>query len=420
MADFAREPFFSFVLSLAFPPFFVGVLAPDPVRGTAWWGYSLSATSIALILLAPLAGALADATGTRRPWLVGTLVLALAALTSLWFATAEQGHVLWTLMSVALAQLAIELSRIYTDSLLPSVARPGEMGRLSGVGVGLGFAASILFLGLGSSASFIGVNDDTAARALSAGSGAWLALFMLPCLLFCRQPRAAHRSWLDAVRKGVADLSEIWPRLAAQRRLRRFLIARMIYWDGTMCLFSFVSIIAATQLGWGTSEISIFGLAGLVAGALSGMAAGPIEARLGALATLSGAVAALLILTLMLALTLAFAASGAAAAGFSQPTDQAFLVFAILSCGALGVIMASSRSLLVTLADPAALGEAFGLYVMIGRASSFLAPLLVATTTWLTGDQGVGVFGVSALLLSAGLLLLCRVRADPIGAEARL
>jgi UMF1 family MFS transporter len=63
----------------------------------------------------------------------------------------------------------------------------------------------------------------------------------------------------------------------------------------------------------------------------------------------------------------------------------------------------------VRLAEPARLGEAFGLYVMVGRASSFLAPLLVAITTTATGDQRAGVFGVAGALLLTGLVLLLRV-----------
>lgn len=421
LADFAREPFFSFVLSLAFPPFFVSVLAPDPVQGTTLWGYTLSATSLALILLAPLAGALADATGTRRPWLIGTLLIALAALTSLWFATAGHGVILWALMSVAIAQLAIELSRIYTDSLLPSVARPDETGRLSALGVGLGFAASILFLGLGYGASAIGIEDSVAARALSSGSGLWLLLFMLPCLFFCPQPPARLHSLRAAVGEGLGELSRIWSRLAAQRGLRRFLIARMLYWDGTMCLFSFISIVAATQLKWSTAQVSIFGLGGLVAGALFGLVTGRIEARLGTLRTLGAAIVTLLILTVALASVLALTPPVLEApVGFPGTADRAFLALAVLACGALGIIMASSRSLLVALADPAALGEAFGLYVMIGRASSFLAPLLVAVSTLLTGEQRFGVFGVATLLLIGGLILLARVRGDVVYKEASL
>ena len=75
MADWAREPFFSIVLSLIFPPYFVAVVAGDPVRGTVLWGYGLAAASAALVLLSPFAGAAADSTGRRKPSVRMTAVI---------------------------------------------------------------------------------------------------------------------------------------------------------------------------------------------------------------------------------------------------------------------------------------------------------------------------------------------------------
>lgn len=405
-ADFAREPFFSFVLSLIFPPFFVNVLAGDPVLGTAYWGYGLSATSVLLVLTAPVAGSFADATGTRRPWLVGTLVLATAALSSLWYATAQPGHLLWVLASVGAAQLAIEWSRVFTDSLLPQVSTPGDVGALSGLAVGLGFGASLLYMVLGYLAG--APDSPDTARLLSVGSGGWLVMFMLPCLLACPQPEARLASPGTAASRAFTELRTAWSRLRRQRGLRQFLIARMVYWDGTMSLFSFLAIVAATQLHWGTRAMTTFGIAGLIAGAAAGLLAGRFEARLGSRRTLAFALLTLLMITLVLALALARPIPPPAGL-FARPIDRLFLGLAVLACAALSLVMASSRTLLVRLAAPSRLGEAFGLYVMVGRASSFLAPLLVALAITMSGDQRAGVFGVASLMLATGIALLLRV-----------
>src|SRR5690606_7645818 len=117
-----REPFFSIVLSLIFPPYFVAVVAADPVRGTALWGYGLAAASALLVLVSPFAGAAADSTGSRKPWIVACVAGAVAALASLWWATATPGRLAWVLVSCALAQLAIELSRVFSDSMVLRVA----------------------------------------------------------------------------------------------------------------------------------------------------------------------------------------------------------------------------------------------------------------------------------------------------------
>lgn len=412
LADFAREPFFTFVLSLIFPPFFVKTLARDSVHGTIYWGYGLAATSLALVVLAPFAGSLADASGRSRPWLLMCLALTLCALGSLWFATSQPGHILWTLLSVAGAQLGVELSRIYTDTLLPVVAPAESTGRLSGIAAGLGFGASVIYLALGYAVSGV-ATESVAARILTIGSGAWLALFMIPFLRYCSEPVARITSQGLAWRRSLTELSSSLRRLSAQPALRDFLIARMVYWDGTMSLFSFMTIVAATRLHWTTGEMSVFGVMGLLAAAVCGALGGFVDARLGPRRMLQAALIVLLGVTIALALLVGLGSAPSASIGqFSNPIDRAFLALAVAGSGALGVILGSSRSMLVTLARPERLGEAFGLYVMVGRASSFLAPFLVAVTTSFTGDQRSGIFGVATVLLIVGLLLLHRVPSD--------
>lgn len=75
--------FFSIVLSLIFPPYFVAVVAADPVCGTVLWGYGLATASALLVILSPYAGAAANSTGRRKPWIalcVADTVVALASL----------------------------------------------------------------------------------------------------------------------------------------------------------------------------------------------------------------------------------------------------------------------------------------------------------------------------------------------------
>ena len=55
-----------------------------------------------------------------------------------------------------------------------------------------------------------------------------------------------------------------------------------------------------------------------------------------------------------------------------------------------GVLQAASRTMMVRQARPERMTEAFGLYALAGKATSFLAPSLIALTTWASGSQQVG------------------------------
>lgn len=404
MADWAREPFFSIVLSLIFPPYFVAVVAGDPVRGTALWGYGLAAASAALVLLGPFAGAAADSTGRRKPWIVGCVALAVAALASLWIGTARPGQVLWVLASCAVAQLAIELSRVFTDSMVLKVAPRERVGDLSGLAVGLGFAASFLYV-CGTL-----VFDAVDGRAVSALSGAWLVVFILPLLRWCPDFPGEARSWAESWRDSLARLRNSLRDLVRVPQVGRFLLARMVYWDGMMGLFSFIAILASSRLAWRASEISVFGLLGLVAGAAGGVAGGRLERHQGPKRILTGSLAIMLAVSIVMLLELPdVIARGADDTLFSAAGDRMFLALAIVASACLGSILASSRSMMVRLSPADRLGEFFGLYVMVGRASSFAAPLLVALATTAFGNQTTGVFSVALTFMALGLVLLGRV-----------
>jgi UMF1 family MFS transporter len=414
LLDGAREPFFTVVLSIVFPPLFVGTIAADPATGTAMWGYALSISALLLVVLAPIAGVIASRTPQPKAWMSMLFLIAGVALAALWLATAPPALPLQVLALCIVAYVAIELTRVFSDSLLGVAAGPAGVGRLSGLGVGLGFFAAFVFLGamaLEARFGLIGAESATLGRAASAATGVWLVLLAIPFLvLFPASPsvrteavgRPAH-SMYEGLRGAVALL-------IADRQLVRFLLARMVYWDGTMALFAFLAIVAATSLGWGSAQLTTFGLFGLLGGAAAGFLSGRADARRGARGTITLALVVLVACTL----TLLFLASTAGDSNVSDSathrTSQLFLGVGVAASVCLGMIMSSSRALLVRIAPAGRLGEYFGLYVMIGRASSFVAPLLVALATSATGSERTGVFSVSLCLLVGGVILLQRVR----------
>ena len=77
-----------------------------------------------------------------------------------------------------------------------------------------------------------------------------------------------------------------------------------------------------------------------------------------------------------------------------------------------GSLQAASRTMMVRQADPARITEAFGLYALAGKATSFMAPLGIAVVTGLTGSQQVGIIPL-VVLFAIGLILLLWVK--PMG-----
>jgi UMF1 family MFS transporter len=414
LLDGAREPFFTVVLSIVFPPLFVGTIASDPAAGTAQWGYALSISALLLVVLAPMAGVIASGSVRPKAWMSILFLVAGSALCALWPATAQPAVPLQVLGLCVVACIAIELTRVFSDSLLATAAGQAGVGSLSGFGVGLGFISAFVFLGavaLEARFNLVGLGSEVLGRAASAATGVWLLGLAIPFLTLFPVQRDGRAETVgrpgQSMRAGLRGAVAL---LLADRELVRFLLARMVYWDGTMALFAFLAIVAATSLGWGSVQLTTFGLLGLLGGAAAGLLSGRADARLGARGAITLALVALLGCTLALLFLASAAAKGDVAADANDRTDQLFLGVGIAASVCLGIIMSSSRALLVRIAPRDRLGEYFGLYVMIGRASSFVAPLLVALATSATGSELAGVFSVSLCLLAGGVILLQRVR----------
>jgi UMF1 family MFS transporter len=90
---------------------------------------------------------------------------------------------------------------------------------------------------------------------------------------------------------------------------------------------------------------------------------------------------------------------------FGTPAEKAYIVFGLLIGLAFGPVQASSRSYLARSVTADEAGRYFGLYALAGRATSFLAPFMVATVTALTASQRFGMAMILFFLIGGMLVL---------------
>ncbi len=90
---------------------------------------------------------------------------------------------------------------------------------------------------------------------------------------------------------------------------------------------------------------------------------------------------------------------------FGTAAEKAYIGFGLLIGLAFGPVQASSRSYLARSVSADEAGRYFGIYALAGRATSFLAPFLVATVTAVSGSPRLGM-AMIILFLAGGLLIL--------------
>ncbi|MDG2034011.1 MAG: MFS transporter, partial [Rhodospirillales bacterium] len=144
--DWANSAFPTVVITFVFATYFTQGIVQDHVAGTSLWGYTMSLSALAVALVTPLMGAIADQTGRRKPWLATFTALAIVSSALLWFAKPDMEFILWALIFAGLGNFAFESGMVFYNALLPDVARKDHLGRISGWAWGAGYAGGLVCL----------------------------------------------------------------------------------------------------------------------------------------------------------------------------------------------------------------------------------------------------------------------------------
>lgn len=428
--DWAAQPFFTVVTTFIFGPYFVSRMASDPAMGQAAWGYGIAISGLFIAVLSPVLGSIADQTGRRKPWIGFFAVIKIVSLCMLWFAEPGSGLVM-PLIFFSLASIAAEFSIVFNDSMMPRLVAPKDIGRVSNIAWGLGYLGGMIVLifvvafmaaAPQTGKTLLGLSPifglDPAAsegdRATAPLSALWYLIFILPMFFFTPDSVKGLPAG-KAVRAGLGELRSTLREARQRPGIVRFLIGRMIYQDGVNALIALGGAFAATMFGWATAEIGIFGIILNVIAIFGCLAASRFDTALGSKAVVVVSLVLLTIATIGIVSTgpgytlfglmpLPGADSGGL---FGTPAEKAYIGFGLLIGIAFGPVQASSRSYMARSVSAHEAGRYFGIYALSGRATSFLAPFMVATVTALSGSPRLGMAMIIIFLL-AGLAILSR------------
>lgn len=428
--DWAAQPFFTVITTFIFGPYFVSRLTSDPVSAQAMWSNMATISSVIIAVLSPVLGAIADESGSRKPWIAFFAVIKIVSLCLLWTA-APGSPVVYPVLLMILATISAEFSIVFNDSMMPRLVNTRDVGRVSNIAWGLGYLGGmivligiVLFVAaspekgttlLGGTPLF-GLDPVTGEDARVTGpiSALWYLLFILPMFLFT--PDAGRGKPLPAaVRAGFNELGRTLLELRGKPGIFRFLIGRMIYQDGVNGLLTLGGIFAAAMFGWSTMEIGIYGITLNVVAIFGCMAASSIDRLLGSKFVV------VLSLVFLLAATVGIISTGkdftlfgliqwpagTSEGLFSSPAEKAYILYGTLIGIAFGPVQASSRSYLARSVSASEAGRYFGIYALSGRATSFMATLSFSLLTYWTGSARAGMASLIVFLL-VGLIILLR------------
>ncbi len=446
MYDFARTPFVLLITIYIFAPYFSNVLITDPVEGQALWGAIQGYSGIAIALLAPFIGAIADAGGRRKPWIAFFTAILVGATALLWYAKADgSGLSLFAIGTlVALTYVVYEFSSVFYNAMLPSIAPHERVGGLSGLGYALGNLSGLALLIFmlvcfnlpGRVAwSFIPAHTlfgiDQALHEPERMSGPLSALciivFSVPLFLWTPDRAKARLHWTEASLQGFKSVLKTVRSLKHYRNVATYLFARLFFNDGMTALLTYGGIYAAGTFHWDALTMTAYGITLSVFAVFGGFFGGWLDDHLGSKPAIFVSVGGTVLFGL-LSLTMGpdrilwfipydpNAAPVHSLPFFKSWPELIYLGLIVMVAICVTASYANARTMMARIAPVARMTEFFGLFSLSGQSTSFLATLGASWFTVWTASQRGGMLVVMAFLLIGlvGMIWVKEERAEAI------
>ncbi|HVG54552.1 MAG TPA: MFS transporter [Vicinamibacterales bacterium] len=410
MYDWANSAFQSTIITAVFPPFFVSYAAAGLDENLARENFAW-ATAIAIAIIAvmgPVLGALADYRAWKKRLLAVFVIIGVAA--TFLFVTIEKGAWMYAAALFMIANIGVAGSLVFYDSLLPHIAAPEEIDRVSTAGYAIGYIGGGLLLLLNlawiQSPTTFGLPDQAAAIKLTFVSVAvWWAVFSIPLFRRVPEPKAvleADELPRDSgIRVAFTRVGETFHEMRGYRNAFMMLVAFLLYNDGIATI-----IRMATLVG---DEIGIDTNAQIAAIVMVQFVGIPCAFMFGALADRVGPKRALFGALIVY--------TGISILGYFMTEVWHFFVLAFLVAIVQGGSQALSRSLFARMIPSHKSSEFFGFFSVFEKFAGVFGPVLFGLAIRFFGSSRVAILSV-IVFFAAGALFLTRVNVAEGEAEA--
>ena len=401
MYDWANSAFQTTIITAVFPRFFSDYAAAglSPTEATARFAWATTIAVSITAVIGPVLGAIADIRGMKKKLLGVSMSVGIVA--TLLMATISRGDWMYAATVFVIANIGIAASFVFYDSLLPHIAAPDEMDRVSTAAYAIGYLGGGVLLVVNLAwiltPTRFGLADSVAAIRLSFVSVAvWWLIFSLPLFFRVREPaprlEPGESRGSNSIRVAFVRLRETFHELRGYRQAFLMLVAFLLYNDGIQTIIRMASIYGAEVGIDQNAQIAAFVLVQFV-GVPCSFLFGAMAARIGAK---QGVFLALAIYV------------GISLLGYFMTSAWQFFALAALVGTVQGGSQALSRSLFARMIPKHKSSEYFGFFAVFEKFAGIAGPALFAASVMLFHSSRAAVLSV-LLFFVLGAMVLTRV-----------
>ena len=377
------------MLAATLIPIYFSAIAEPGSSAVVAWGYATTVASLALALLMPFLGSLADLKGNKKKFLAGTIGTGAVSLAVM----GVPGNAMVFLVIYVFSSVMLNASLVFYDAFLVDATEQDRYDEVSSQGYAWGYIGScipfIVCLVIVLFGSSFGIGQLDGIRISFVITAAWWLVFSVPVLRDVHQThfKAREEHLFRHTLKGLVGTCK---KIARDKRLLMYMLAFFFYIDGVHTIIT-MSTSYGTDLGIDSTQLVLALLLTQFVAFPSAIAYGRLAGRFGTKKLLLVAVFAYFCITLFAAFFLRSAAE--------------FWVLAVCVGLFQGGIQALSRSEFGKLIPKEHANEYYGFFDIFGKYATIMGTLLVSVFTQVTGSSSYGVLSVAVLFVIGFVLL---------------
>ncbi|OPX24322.1 MAG: MFS transporter [Candidatus Cloacimonas sp. 4484_140] len=387
--DFANSSFTTVIVTVVYSVYFKSVVVGKEGIGDSLWGLSVSLSMLIVALISPILGAIADYTRSKKKFLFVFCYISVFFTGLLYFARA--GTVIWGMLIFMIANIGYEGGNVFYNAFLPEITTKKNLGKVSGLGWGIGYIGGLSALVL--SYLFIETNVPLVFPLIAVFFG----VFAIPIFVFLKESKTKRQTQkLNYIKVGYKRIKNTFHRIKDLKELSRFLISFFIYNDGIKTVIVFAAIYGAQRFGMTSSQLIIYFVLANITSFIGAIIFGFVVDRIGAKRTIS--------ITLLIWIAVVIWA-------FFCTNVTQFYGVGLLAGVAIGSCQSASRSLFSLLTPEDKHAEFFGFYAVSGKAAAIIGPLLYGLLVLILHSQRWAILSI-ALFFVAGFFVLQTVNEE--------
>ncbi len=377
--DFSNSGYYMIIMSFVFPLYFKEVIAKG-AYGDFWWGLSISISILIGALLSPIIGAIADYDTQRKRKFIIFSIISMIGTALLYFTGSNM--LLVSAMIFIITNLFYELALVLYDSFLMHVSSDETVGRISGLGWGLGYVGGIVAMLALRPLYGGGIEGNLALYKLTFPLTAlFFLVFSLPAFIFIKEHKKIRvkKSFFSVVKIGIRNVLSTIKDIKKHKKIAWFLVGFYFINDALVTLFAFVSIYAKTTLSFSVSEITLL----LILMQLIGF---PCAIFFGWLSDKKGSKKILLFTIAVWALIVILSATAT--------SKTVFYFVAVLVGLVIGSSQAIARSWLTKIIPKKKRCEFFGFNGFASKVAATTGPVLFGVVSSVTANQRIAMIAL--------------------------